>query len=446
MSFKFGNQQQAGLDKLDDWFQHGEDRIFRLFGYAGTGKTTLAKEIERRYGRKTMMEDRKGNAISVSTVQYGAYTGKAAHVMRLNGCTNAKTLHSMIYIKLADELDGLIERLQEKLKEVSPEEVAAVQAELDKAYKDKAKASREMRWTINDFSALTEAELLVIDECSMVNEEMAMDILRNFNCKVLVLGDPAQLPPVGGAGYFINAKPDVMLDEIHRQAADNPIIRLASLVREGKSLTPGQYGDSLVYRRADLPQDERTELVMGVDQLLVGANNTRRSFNNAIRKIQGKDGHRPVSGDRVICLRNNKEEGTFNGATFVVNEVRDSKHASHPGYFDLDVTMEGDGDKKTLLQVHPYHFAGINVDNKTGNLTGVSNLEKSVERGIRHALQYEGNQIDFAYALTCHKSQGSQWDSVYVRDESSIFRADARKWLYTAITRAAKRVIVEQPC
>lgn len=442
MTFTFGKQQQAGLDKLDHWFNHGDERIFRLFGYAGTGKTTLAKEIERRYGRKTVMEDRKGNAITVSTVQYGAYTGKAAHVMRLNNCTNAKTLHSMMYIKLADELDGIINDLETRIKEAAEgEDIVKLKADLDKAYKDKAKAAREMRWTINDFSALTKAELLVIDECSMVNEEMAMDIINNFQCKILVLGDPAQLPPVGGAGYFINANPDVMLDEIHRQAADNPIIRLASEVRQGKALTPGQYGDSLVYNKTSRPQGERMEMIMGADQVLVGLNNTRRLLNKGMRKVQGKETSAPVAGDRVICLRNNKEEGTFNGATFVVGAARESKHGQ-PGWFDLDVTMEGDGDKKTLLQVHPYLFQGIHED-KNGNLCGVGELNKDAERAIRRAMQYEGNQLDYAYALSCHKAQGSQWDNVYVRDESSAFRQDARKWLYTAITRAAKRVVVE---
>lgn len=440
-TFTFGKQQAAGIDKLDAWFQHGDERIFRLFGYAGTGKTTLAKEIERRYGRRIVMEDRKGNEVYTSSVQYGAYTGKAAHVMRLNGCTNAKTLHSMIYIKLADELDALITMLTEKAATASTEELPEIQAKLDQAYKDKSKASREMRWTINDYSTLSEAELLVIDECSMVNEEMARDILNNFQCKILVLGDPAQLPPVGGAGYFINATPDVMLDEIHRQAADNPIIRLASAVREGGRLPRGQFGESEVFERSSHSVAERQKLIMDADQVLVGKNDTRVKLNHAMRRELGKPDGTPVVGDRVICLRNNKEEGTFNGATFVVEGVRDSKH--RPGYYDMDVVMDGDGDKKTLLQVHPFHFSGISEDKKTGHLLNVADPSPGAERAIRHALTYEGNQLDFAYALTCHKSQGSQWDNVYVRDESSSFRNDARKWLYTAITRAAKRVTIE---
>lgn len=443
MTFTFGNQQAAGLDKLDDWFNNGEERVYRLFGYAGTGKTTLAKEIERRYGSKTIMEDRKGNAVTVSTVQYAAYTGKAAHVMRLNGCENAKTLHSMVYIKLADELDAIIEGLEKRIADATDEgEIADLTKQLDTALKDKAKASREMRWTINDFSSLTEAQLLVIDECSMVDEAMAKDILNNFDCKILVLGDPAQLPPVGGAGYFINAQPDTLLTEIHRQAADNPIIQLASAVREGRALRPGQYGDSLVFRKGDLHMEERMEMIMGADQVLCGKNDTRRRLNAGMRKVLGREGTKPIAGDRVICLRNNKEEGTFNGATFTVDAVRDSDHRA--GFIDMDLTMDGEGEKKTILQVHPFHFNGIYED-KSGALMGAGSMTADAARIVRRAFQYEGNQFDYAYTLSCHKAQGSQWDNVYVRDESMVFRQDAAKWLYTAITRAAKQVTIELP-
>ena len=75
------------------------------------------------------------------------------------------------------------------------------------------------------------AKLVIIDECSMVGAELGRDLL-SFGVPVLVLGDPAQLPPVEDAGFFTNGQPDIMLSEVHRQAADNPIIRLSMDVRE----------------------------------------------------------------------------------------------------------------------------------------------------------------------------------------------------------------------
>ena len=66
----------------------------------------------------------------------------------------------------------------------------------------------------------------------------------SFEVPLLVLGDPAQLPPIQGGGFFTDAEPDAMLTEVHRQARDNPIVRLSMDIREGRSLAPGQYGET----------------------------------------------------------------------------------------------------------------------------------------------------------------------------------------------------------
>ena len=158
-------------------------QVFRLFGYAGTGKTTLARHVA---------ENVDGE------VQFGAFTGKAALVLREKGCGEARTIHSMIY----------------RPKDLDTEEPSFV---------------------LNEDSPASKASLIVIDECSMVDEELGRDLL-SFGKKVLVLGDPAQLPPVKGGGYFTEQEPDVMLTDVHRQAADNPIVRLSMQIRAGERL------------------------------------------------------------------------------------------------------------------------------------------------------------------------------------------------------------------
>ena len=172
------------------WLKAGDPQVFRLFGYAGTGKTTLARHLAEHVDGETA---------------FGAFTGKAALVLRSKGCKDARTIHSMIY----------------RPKDVETEEPSFVLTRTRPA---------------------AAASLIVIDECSMVDEELGRDLL-SFGKKVLVLGDPAQLPPVKGGGYFTEAEPDVMLTEVHRQAADNPIIRLSMDVREGRRLARGDYGD-----------------------------------------------------------------------------------------------------------------------------------------------------------------------------------------------------------
>src|SRR4029453_17373579 len=111
----------------------------------------------------------------------------------------------------------------------------------------------------------------VIDECSMVDAELGRDLL-SFDCPLLVLGDPAQLPPVAGGGFFTEAEPDAMLTEVHRQARGDPIVRLSMEIRAGRSLAPGQYGESAIVTRATLDR----ERVLQADQVLVGRNVTRR--------------------------------------------------------------------------------------------------------------------------------------------------------------------------
>src|SRR5262249_6658572 len=195
---KFTPHQDDALKAVGDWLKAKPGRgstpqIFRLFGYAGTGKTTLARHLA---------EGIDG------TVKYAAFTGKAALVMRSRGCEGASTIHSLIY----------------KAKE-SGEETPNFELW------DEAPASR--------------AKLIVIDECSMVDQELGRDLLSS-DVPRLALGDPPQLPPVQGGGFFTNTEPDVMLTEVHRQAQDDPIVRLSMQVREGRTLEPGTYGETEV--------------------------------------------------------------------------------------------------------------------------------------------------------------------------------------------------------
>jgi exodeoxyribonuclease-5 len=276
-------------------------------------------------------------------------------------------------------------------------------------------------FTLNMDSEVKNCKLLIIDECSMIDGRMGEDLL-SFGVKVLVLGDPAQLPPVKGAGFFTeNVRPNVMLEEIHRQAEESPIIRMASMTRKGKALDVGDYGDGCeVIEKRKIDPEKVTEY----DQYLVGRNVTRRSYNARMREILGHAqsdnpaSRYPVAGDKIVCLRNNHDQGLLNGVLFRVDEVA--------GVMDEKVlftaTSEDGGDKQEIL-THEHYFVGREEE--------LSWFEKK-----------EANEFDYGYALTVHKAQGSQWDRVFVTDESFCFRADKWKWLYTAITRAAKSVTV----
>jgi exodeoxyribonuclease-5 len=387
-------QQQKALRRVSRWLRNGDSSIFRLFGFAGTGKSTLARHLAEDAGR----------------VFFAAYTGKAAAVLRNMGCPEAETIHSLIYkvrdgdasdlVTVAAELDAL-------RKEDPPDEVAVKlkERELEKA--------RQPRFELNPDSKLREADLLVVDEVSMVDERMGRDLL-SFEVPILVLGDPAQLPPVRGAAFLTAADPDVMLTEIHRQARDDPIIRLASLAR-GRQLPPfGEYGATRVIRRDEF--DPVRELSEG-EQIIVGKNVTRKRANVRRRERLGYTDPLPVSGDRLVCLRNNHDLGLANGAIWSVVE-----RAGDPddGFIPLLLEEDVEGGSRLAIDVHTCHF---------------------LDEDLPWFQRTEAEEFDYAYALTCHKAQGSQWDGVVVVDEGECFRENQWRWRYTALTRASRRLV-----
>jgi len=361
---RFSPHQDTALKAVSAWLKarpgHGAPPIFRLFGYAGTGKTTLARHIAE------AVEGR---------VLYAAFTGKAALVMRSKGCSGATTIHSLIY------------RARESGEEVPNFEL----------------------W---DDAPASTAALIIIDECSMVDSDLARDLL-SFGVPLLVLGDPAQLPPIQGGGFFTDAEPDAMLTEVHRQATDDPIVRLSMQVRAGERLEPGSWGETQVVRRADLDPAR----VLDADQVLVGRNNTRRAYNARMRLRRGLEGELPVAGDKLVCLRNNRRKALFNGGLWRVTERAVSKSKL--------VTMRIASDDEDGMKLH--NKVTVRPECFTG---GIEDIKWPQRKAY--------DEFDYGYVLTVHKAQGSQWDDVVLFDESFAFPDSRERWLYTGITRAAK--------
>jgi len=357
-------QQDAALLAVKEWLADPSGpQVFRLFGWAGTGKSTLAVHLAQDAGK----------------VVYAAFTGKAALVMRKRGCVGASTIHSLIYI-LQEERGG------------------------------------EPKFVINPESSVADADLVVIDEVSMVDADLGRDLL-SFGTKVLVLGDPFQLPPVKGTGFFTEVEPDIMLTEIHRQARDNPIIRLSIDIRERRGLEYGTYGESRVIPTRDVDRQE----VLAADQILVGLNRSRVTYNNRMRELLGRTSGAPVPTDRVICLRNNRQKNLLNGQIWTVKNVEPKGR----GRMELLLDPEDAGTRRAdaLVYTHQHFFDG---------------REGEFDWQERRAY----DEFCFGYAITVHKSQGSQWDNVYLFDESGAFREDRDRHLYTAVTRAAEKITV----
>jgi exodeoxyribonuclease-5 len=367
---RFTPHQDAALDAVGAWLKTkpgrgGTPPLFRLFGYAGTGKTTLARHI--------------ADGVD-GEVKFAAFTGKAASVMRSKGCAKASTIHSLIY----------------RARESGVEEPS---------------------FELWDEAPASKAKLIIIDECSMVDAELGRDLM-SFGAPVLVLGDPAQLPPIQGGGFFTEAEPDAMLTEVHRQAQDDPIVRLSMDIREGRSLETGEYGQTQVVRKSDLDPAR----VLNADQVLVGRNATRRAYNMRMRERRGlgEAGPLPVVGDKLVCLRNNRKKALFNGGLWAVRE----RSARKTGIIGMRLTPDDDsGSRVVKVNVRPECFTG-----------GIEDFDWPRRKPY--------DEFDYGYVLTVHKAQGSQWDDVVLFDESFAFPDSRERWLYTGVTRAAKRLAV----
>ncbi len=371
-------------------------QIFRVFGYAGTGKTTVIKSFT--------------NEIP-GVVLYAAFTGKAALVMQRNGLP-ASTIHSLIYMPILPD-----KKLFFKMKEGFALAQESGDKDMQKEFSDQMREAQSMHFELNDESKLYNAALLVLDECSMVNDEMLQDLLT-FGIPILVLGDPGQLPPISGTGALIADKPDVLFTEIHRQALDNPIINLSFKARKGLNIPLDDYGESSHIKLRDLTKEK----ALAFDQIMVGKNTTRRNWNRRMRGILGYDGMYPNVGEKLICLKNQKSLGLFNGLLTTVEEIIEE----FDDYIEMSLTTELN--KKVIARVHRAHF------------------QEYHQPGLVKSLQWwdfkNTEEFDFGYAITVHKSQGSQWDNTGFYDDKFLSwkKSDRCKWLYTGITRAVDTV------
>jgi exodeoxyribonuclease-5 len=344
-------EQQAAVDAAIK--SVGDGKLFKIGGYAGTGKTTVAKHI----------------AADISGCMPCAFTGKAAYRLREKGLP-ATTIHSLIYQR-DDVRDEFILKME------------------------------------------VEGDWFLIDEGSMISKQIWED-LNTFGLPILLLGDPGQLEPVGNDPKLMHT-PDVILEEIHRQKEGNGIIQYATDIRRG--INPNDfYGDYV-----DNPDVEGFHGVRPTyadlewaDVVLCGFNRTRVKINQIMRKQKEFTGLLEED-ERIICLRNDREQGVFNGQMFTVNRITKTTdiYTWADCLDDMGVTR--------CLKLFNEQFGRASAPQF-----------REIPKGAVAA--------DYGYCITTHKSQGSEWDNVLVIDEQCPKIWDPVRWRYTAITRASKKL------
>lgn len=406
MRSDLSKDQKAVYEEILAWAKaRRKGEHLSLGGLAGTGKSTLVSVLV--------------NELKDWVVATCAYTGKAAYVLnqklRAAGCSPRRsitdpsdpgarvdpgivssTIHSLIYIPETDKKTGKV--LGWKRKPDLP------------------------------------ADLIIVDEASMIGTEMWND-LRSYGVPILAVGDHGQLPPVGSAMMNLMENPMLRLEKIHRQAEDNPIIRLAHHVRSG-----GRVSDF------DAEDDPRIVTVPGINPvieeftnsldnaILCGYNRTRVMYNGVVRRHRGLEGPYPDPGDVVICLKNVRP--IFNGMRGIVHEVDYANRDDPFCRFPMAVNFPFDG-----IRVRgKAQSAQFNMEKPIAEFREVTVLP-GLHGVVVRTWEDVGLLYDYGYAMTVHKAQGSQFGKVALAMEPIGRSAeDQIRWSYTGITRASEQL------
>ena len=382
-------KQEEGLKIALNRFKNKE-KYTVISGYAGSGKSTLVRFIIDALN------------ISENNVCYATFTGKAAQVLLKKGNKNVYTLHKLLYKSIPKPNGGFFHIPVE-----------------DVPYR-----------------------VVVVDEVSMAPKEL-MSLLATYDVHIICLGDPFQLPPVDkDSDNHILDNPHIFLDEIMRQAQESEIIRLTMDIREYKPISFQHGKEIIVESKSALT----TGMLTWADQIICGTNAMRVGINNQMRDLLGRSGS-PKDGDKVICLRNYWDVFASNGDPLVNGTIGYLKNS-----FDSFVNI-------------PYKFGGGSIDIVSGNfisdsdstfenldmdknmiMTGEKSIDWKTAYKISRNPLFKGLiplEFTYGYVITCHKSQGSEWDKVLVVEESFPFaKEEHARWLYTACTRASEKLVL----
>ena len=393
---ELNGKQKQGLQIAIQRFKNKE-KYTVISGYAGAGKSTLVRFI---------IEELKTLGVKDIDVCFACFTGKAAQVLLKKGNRNVLTLHKLLYKSIPKASGGFM---------LVPRQSVP--------YK-----------------------IVVVDEVSMAPKTL-MDLLFSHDVHVICLGDPFQLPPIDKKedNHLLDT-PHIFLDEIMRQAQESEIIQLSMAIRTGQEISNFQGKEVQILNKEEL----NTGMLEWADQILVATNATRTTINNQMRQMLNF-GSEPQEGDKVICLRNywdclsETEEPLVNGTIGTLHDVFYTKRylpryvQSADGKDYIDILMGN------FISDSGMYFSNMEMDKKMIE-TGEGSLDwKTIFQLNKNPRTRDIPPLEFTYgyAITCHKAQGSEWDKVLVIEEKFPYpKEEHARWLYTAITRSSKKLVL----
>ena len=255
---QFEGEQKQALDKIQEWLDNESlGNEFKLGGIAGSGKSTILRELIRRIGFKY-----KHRVVSS--------TGRSVALLRNKGIHFAETMHSLLYEKTSvDPQTGDLQFVK--------------RPKLD-------------------------CKLIICDEAGPLNLDVYTDA-KSYNLRYLWIGDHWQLKPIGENPHLMD-NPDVRLEEPRRQGKGSNILKFAIASKFRKAISYGKVSEVEIVR-----PDAFWKRIYDptFDQIIVGFNDTRHRVNIAIRNDRGYIGVAPRPGEKIICLQTNKNKGIYNG-------------------------------------------------------------------------------------------------------------------------------------
>lgn len=387
-------EQQNVHDSALKWFKESNKSHITIGGLAGTGKTTIIGFITKTI--RSMYDN--------LPIAYVTYTGKASTVLKkkttLKWDDYVGTIHSLIYKPIIDE-NGIIKGWKRR-KEI-------------------------------DYS------LIILDESSMVGKEIWEDLL-SYGIPIIAVGDHGQLPPIGKENFSLMENPELKLIKIHRQALENPIIKLSLYARKHGEIPTKIFGKNAA--KFDFYSDPKARDIINKynikedSQILCGMNKTRVKLNNVIRNNNGFDTNEPLGGEKLICLKNNKNANIMNGQMGILQ----SSTIKTDFLMDLKIIMDDVNTYPFSLLSHRKAFGEINYDivlRESYNKKILNGYDSCDEKPFV-------NVFDFGYAISVHKSQGSEYEKIILIEERNSYQTDDdyARWLYTGITRAREKLVI----
>jgi exodeoxyribonuclease V len=449
LGYKPTSQQENVAGFLSEFIvEQSPDKVFLLKGYAGTGKTTLIGALV-----KTLSK------LKIQTVLL-APTGRAAKVLATYTGKPAYTIHKKIY---------------------------------------RQKSSKDGFGVFELAKNLSSNTLFIVDEASMISvnsgdisifgsgnllEDLLEFVYNGINCRLILTGDSAQLPPVSfdespaldpmklsNMGFTVSEQ---FLSEVVRQELNSGILQNATKIRErienGISWTPkisiGKYKDINRISGNELIEelsDSYHKAGMGETIVVCRSNKTANTYNAGIRnRILGRE-EEISQGDLLMVVKNNyfwtenEDVVPFIANGDIAEIVHIHKHEELYDFRFAEVTLrfpdydEYEPRVKILLDTLGINSAALDTESNKKLFYNIledyaeEKTKKKRYEKVRNNPHFNALQVKFAYAVTCHKAQGGQWKNVFIDQgfiKEDMINNEYLRWLYTAFTRATEKIFL----